>query len=45
MEARGYDRGPRTTLRVLKISGLDYAALSWLAIFIALLAIFRVHAY
>jgi energy-coupling factor transporter transmembrane protein EcfT len=45
MEARGYDRGPRTTLRVLKISGLDYAALSWLAIFIALMAIFRVHAY
>jgi energy-coupling factor transporter transmembrane protein EcfT len=43
MEARGYHSGPRTTLRVLRISGPDYAALSGLALFIALLAIFRVH--
>ena len=44
MEARGYHRGPRTTMRVLRISGLDYAALSCLAIFIAMLAILRVYA-
>jgi energy-coupling factor transporter transmembrane protein EcfT len=43
MEARGYHSGPRTTLRVLRISGPDYAALSGLAMFIALLAIFRVY--
>jgi energy-coupling factor transporter transmembrane protein EcfT len=43
MEARGYHRGPRTTLRVLRISGPNYAALSGLAIFIALLAIARVY--
>jgi energy-coupling factor transporter transmembrane protein EcfT len=44
MEARGYHRGPRTTMRVLRIGGQDYAALSWLAIFVALLAILRVYA-
>ncbi|MBA4397200.1 MAG: energy-coupling factor transporter transmembrane protein EcfT [Syntrophus sp. (in: bacteria)] len=43
MESRGYHRGPRTTLRALKIGGQDYAALSGLALFIALLAIFRVY--
>jgi energy-coupling factor transporter transmembrane protein EcfT len=43
MESRGYHSGPRTTLRVLQVSGLDYAALSWLAIFIALLAIARIY--
>jgi energy-coupling factor transporter transmembrane protein EcfT len=43
MEARGYHSGPRTTLRVLRVSGPDYAALSGLAIFVALLAIFRVY--
>lgn len=43
MEARGYHSGPRTTLRVLRITGPDYAALSGLAIFVALLAIFRVY--
>jgi energy-coupling factor transporter transmembrane protein EcfT len=43
MEARGYHSGSRTTLRVLKISGPDYAALSGLAIFVALLAIAGVY--
>jgi energy-coupling factor transporter transmembrane protein EcfT len=43
MEARGYHSGPRTTLRVLRVSGLDYAALSGLALFIALLAIAGVY--
>jgi energy-coupling factor transporter transmembrane protein EcfT len=43
MESRGYHSGPRTTLRVLRFSGLDYAALSGLALFITLLAIFRVY--
>lgn len=43
MEARGYFRGPRTNLRVLRISGQDLAALAWLTIFIALLAISRVY--
>ena len=43
MEARGYHSGPRTTLRVLRISGPDYAALSGVAIFIALLAISRIY--
>jgi energy-coupling factor transporter transmembrane protein EcfT len=44
MEARGYHNGPRTTLRVLKISSPDYAALSGLAIFVALLAMAGVYA-
>lgn len=43
MEARGYGRGPRTTLRVLEITGSDYAALSGLAIFFAFLAIAKVY--
>lgn len=43
MEARGYHNGPRTTLRVLRISGPDYAALSGLAIFVALLSIAGVY--
>jgi energy-coupling factor transporter transmembrane protein EcfT len=43
MESRGYHSGPRTTLRVLRISGPNYAALSGLAIFIALLAIARIY--
>lgn len=43
MESRGYHRGPRTTLRVLRVRGTDYAALSWLAIFIALLALSGVY--
>jgi energy-coupling factor transporter transmembrane protein EcfT len=43
MEARGYHSGTRTTLRVLRVSGPDYAALSCLAIFIALLAISRIY--
>jgi energy-coupling factor transporter transmembrane protein EcfT len=43
MEARGYHNGPRTTLRVLRINGSDYAALASLAIFIALLAISGVY--
>lgn len=43
MESRGYHSGPRTTLRVLRINGQDYAALSGLALFIALLSIFRVY--
>jgi energy-coupling factor transporter transmembrane protein EcfT len=43
MEARGYHSGPRTTLRALRVSGPDYAALSLLAIFIALLAISRIY--
>jgi energy-coupling factor transporter transmembrane protein EcfT len=43
MEARGYHRGPRTTLRLLRISGPDYAALSWMAIFIAMLVISRLY--
>jgi energy-coupling factor transporter transmembrane protein EcfT len=43
MEARGYHGGLRTTLRVLRISGPDYAALSGLAIFVVLLAIVRVY--
>lgn len=43
MEARGYHNGPRTTLRVLRINGPDYAALASLAIFVALLAISGVY--
>jgi energy-coupling factor transporter transmembrane protein EcfT len=43
MEARGYHSGTRTTLRALRVSGPDYAALSGLAIFIALLAISRIY--
>jgi energy-coupling factor transporter transmembrane protein EcfT len=43
MEARGYHNGPRTTLRVLRINGPDYAALASMAIFIALLAISGVY--
>lgn len=45
MEARGYHSGPRTTLRVLRISGTDYAAMSCMAIFIALMSIFRVYVH
>ena len=43
MEARGYHNGPRTTLRVLRINGPDYAALASMAIFIAVLAITGVY--
>ena len=43
MEARGYHRGPRTALRELRIDGQDFAALAWMLIFIALLAISRVY--
>lgn len=39
MEARGYHGGTRTALRVLRIDGRDYAALSGLVVFITLLAI------
>lgn len=41
MEARGYHSGQRTTMRVLRLAGYDFAAFSWLAIFIALLTIIR----
>ena len=34
MEARGYRRGPRTTLRELKLSGEDYAAFAVMAVFV-----------
>jgi energy-coupling factor transporter transmembrane protein EcfT len=43
MESRGYHSGPRTTMRVLRVGGTDCAALSWLAIFIALLAISSIY--
>ena len=34
MEARGYRRGPRTTLRELKLSGTDFAAFAVMAVFV-----------
>jgi energy-coupling factor transporter transmembrane protein EcfT len=34
MEARGYRRGPRTTLHELKLSGTDYAAFAFMAAFV-----------
>jgi energy-coupling factor transporter transmembrane protein EcfT len=34
MEARGYQRGPRTTLRELKLTGVDYAAFAVMAVFV-----------
>jgi energy-coupling factor transporter transmembrane protein EcfT len=34
MEARGYRRGPRTTLRELKLDRLDFAALTLMAAFV-----------
>ena len=34
MEARGYRRGPRTTLRELKLSGMDFAAFAVMAVFV-----------
>jgi energy-coupling factor transporter transmembrane protein EcfT len=34
MEARGYRRGPRTTLRELKLTGVDYAAFAVMAVFV-----------
>lgn len=33
MEARGYRRGPRTTLRELRLSGTDFAAFAVMAVF------------
>jgi energy-coupling factor transporter transmembrane protein EcfT len=33
MEARGYRRGPRTTLRELKLSGTDFTAFAVMAVF------------
>jgi len=43
MESRGYHRGPRTALRELRIDGRDFAAMGWMLIFIAVLAISRVY--
>ncbi|MBA4423835.1 MAG: hypothetical protein C0390_12190, partial [Syntrophus sp. (in: bacteria)] len=34
MEARGYRRGPRTTLHELKLSGRDFAAFAVMAVFV-----------
>jgi len=34
MEARGYRRGPRTTLRELKLTGTDFAAFAVMAVFV-----------
>ena len=34
MEARGYRRGPRTTLHELKLSGMDFAAFAAMAVFV-----------
>jgi len=45
MEARGYHRSPRTTLRLLRINGEDYAALSWMVILTAMLTISRLYVY
>jgi energy-coupling factor transporter transmembrane protein EcfT len=36
MEARGYRRGPRTTLRDLKMTGTDFAAFAVMAVFVLL---------
>jgi energy-coupling factor transporter transmembrane protein EcfT len=38
MEARGYSRGPRTSLREFRMNGTDYAALAFLAGFSTLIA-------
>ena len=43
MEARGYHRGPRTALRELRLDGKDFAAMGFMMIFMAVLAISRVH--
>ena len=36
MEARGYARGPRTTLRELRLTGTDFAALAVMVSFTGL---------
>ena len=43
MEARGYHRGPRSALRELRLDGRDFAAMGFMMIFMAVLAISRVH--
>jgi len=37
MEARGYARGPRTSLRELRLAGPDYASLALLTVFLVLI--------
>lgn len=43
MEARGYHRGPRTALRELRLDGRDLAAMGFMLIFMAVLAVSRAY--
>jgi energy-coupling factor transport system permease protein len=43
MEARGYHRGPRSALRELRLEGRDFAAMGFMLIVMAVLAISRVY--